>query len=94
MFQGFYVKMAVSKPGSRAFDKIWETAGIKNKMQMTTELSSKESELMSTDFGKFVALKTALSTFRHNREEWKSAMTQNDKTKKLFADIVGDSAVK
>uniref|UniRef100_A0A1B6DSA6 Nucleolar protein 9 n=1 Tax=Clastoptera arizonana TaxID=38151 RepID=A0A1B6DSA6_9HEMI len=90
---GTYAKLATSKSGSRFFDNIWKIAPPKFKIKITEELSGSQ-EIYSSPFGKFITNSIGLSSFKHNREEWKKALILKDKPKKLFADIIGNLPVK
>ncbi|XP_034230095.1 nucleolar protein 9 [Thrips palmi] len=90
-FRGSYVEMACSKKGSYALECIYKKASLGNQMKILEELSHRESLIMATDPGKILANKFSLDLFRHRRNEWKQMQTRQDRTKELFADIIGPS---
>lgn len=52
------------------------------------ELSCKEAILNSDQFGSILAIKYGVSLYKHRKEEWKDKMGKENRTKKLFADII------
>ena len=57
------------------------------------ELSQQESQLTSHPFGKFLARTCAISAWKHQKDEWKTIVTQTDKNLELFKDIIGEISV-
>ncbi|KAJ9593168.1 hypothetical protein L9F63_015265 [Diploptera punctata] len=86
--QGMYVALACSKHGSRSVDAVWEISSLKHKSIIMDELSAKEPILNSDQYGSILASKYALSLYKHRKEEWKDKLGKENRTKKLFADII------
>merc|ERR1711874_109822 len=61
------------------------------KRLIAEDLAQKESQLNSNQFGKFVATKCAISAWKHSNSEWNSIVTNSDRTKNMFSDILGDN---
>lgn len=82
--------LACSKHGSRALDALWKYSSLKMKQVMVEELSRDELQLSSHPIGKFTSRSCALSAWRHQRDQWRTIVTQADKNAELFKDIIGD----
>lgn len=81
--------MVTSKFGSRCFDAIWGIANLKQRTQIMQELSYKDGSWTSNEFGRIIAGKVNVQLYKRNQEEWKQFIGKEDKTKNLFADIIG-----
>lgn len=53
------------------------------------ELSYKDGAWTSNEFGRIIAGKVNVQLYKRNQEEWKQFIGKEDKTKNLFADIIG-----
>ncbi|CAH2986842.1 unnamed protein product [Chilo suppressalis] len=71
--KGFYQKLALSQYGSRAFERIFEAASDEQKVKIMSELSDKSSLLNSTSYGKLIANKLDLATFKLSQKKWEQA---------------------
>jgi nucleolar protein 9 len=60
------------------------------KEAIATEVMPYEKELLEDQNGKFVILNCNIQQFRAKKEAWKSSEIQNEKKRKLFADIIDD----
>lgn len=89
--KGSYVAMACSKHGSRALESLYAVSSLKNQMKIMEELASKEGLVTGTEVGRIIANKYALDLFNHRRNEWKQMQTRKERTKDMFADIIGPS---
>jgi len=89
--QGEFAALACSKHGSRSLDAIWDKASIKMKGVIAEELSKKAAQLNSHPFGKFVATNCAISVWKHDHSSWAGMVTNKEKKKNIFSDILGDN---
>lgn len=55
------------------------------------ELSYKDGSWITHEFGRIIAGKVNVQLYKRNQEEWKQFIGKSDKTKNLFADIIGTS---
>ncbi|KAK3918271.1 Nucleolar protein 9 [Frankliniella fusca] len=86
---GSYVALACSKHGSRALEALYAVSSLKNQMKIMEELAGRENLVMGTDSGRIIANKWSLDLFRHRKNEWKQLQSQKERTKDMFADIIG-----
>ncbi|PSN40458.1 hypothetical protein C0J52_24393 [Blattella germanica] len=86
-----YVALACSKHGSRSLDAIWEAASLKHKCMIMDDLANNSAILNSDQFGSIISSKYNLSLYTHRKEDWKDAQKKENRTKELFADIIGDA---
>ncbi|CAH1738423.1 unnamed protein product [Aphis gossypii] len=80
----YYVTLAKSKSGSRAFDCVWKVADSKQRIMIMNEFLKHESDLISTQFGSIIASKLNLGMFRHKKDEWIKADQDKLQTVKVF----------
>ncbi|XP_026272695.1 nucleolar protein 9 [Frankliniella occidentalis] len=88
---GSYVALACSKHGSRALEALYGVSSLKNQMKIMEELAGRENLVTGTDSGRIIANKWSLDLFRHRRNEWKQLQSRKERTKDMFADIIGPS---
>lgn len=55
------------------------------------ELATREAVIMATDVGKIIANKWSLDLFRRRRNDWKQLQSRKERTKEMFASIIGPS---
>lgn len=91
--EGTYQELAVSKYGSRSLEAILNVAQGKQKMQIMDELSYKDASWTSAEFGRIIAGKLNIQLYKRNKDEWKTFMGKSEKTRNMFADIIGDEKV-
>ncbi|GLV36333.1 uncharacterized protein CBL_08827 [Carabus blaptoides fortunei] len=89
--QGTYQELAVSKYGSRSLEAILNVAQGKQKMQIMDELSYKDASWTSAEFGRIIAGKINIQLYKRNKDEWKTFIGKSEKTKNMFADIIGEN---
>lgn len=88
--QGQFVSLACSKCGSRALDALWSHGSLRARESIASELVPKEAHLNSNPFGKFISRKAALSVFKRSRDQWKTAIGQQDHKRTLAEDFAAD----
>lgn len=88
--QGIYQDLASNKHGSRSFDALWTKTNLKQKHHIMDELCHKEAGWSNTEFGKIIAGKLNISLYKRNKDQWVASLNKVDKTKELFADIIGN----
>ncbi|CAH0717576.1 unnamed protein product, partial [Brenthis ino] len=71
--KGYYQKLALSQHGSRAFEQIFEAATIEQKVKIMTELSDKSNLLNSTNYGRLIATKLDVNTFKLSQKNWEQS---------------------
>ena len=54
------------------------------------ELSREEGQLASHPIGKFASRTCAISAWVHQRDQWRTIVTEADKNMELFKDIIGE----
>ena len=57
---------------------------------IASELVGKEAQLLSNQFGKYIAYKAALSVFKRSKDQWKVVIGQQDKKRKVAEDFLSD----
>ncbi len=82
--------MACSKSGSRALDGLWNQGSLKSREAIASELVGKEAQLLSDQFGKYIAYKAALSVFKRSKDQWKIVIGQQNKKRKVAEDFLLD----
>ncbi|KAJ0171267.1 hypothetical protein K1T71_012817 [Dendrolimus kikuchii] len=71
--KGYYQKLALSQYGSRAFEQIFEVATLEQKVKIMTELSDKSNLLNSTNYGRLIAGKLDVATFKMSQKKWEQS---------------------
>ncbi|XP_013201009.2 nucleolar protein 9 [Amyelois transitella] len=71
--KGHYQKLALSQYGSRAFEQLFQAASDEQKLKMMAEISDKSNLLNSTPFGRLVAGKLDVETFKLSQKKWEQA---------------------
>lgn len=93
--RGSWGKLAMGVHGSRSLEKVWAWAtSMQQKNIMMEELSLLGQSLTSTKSGSLISAKLKVPMFVRNPKEWLESQGKEDKTKVLFADIIGDKAKK
>ncbi|KAK9872390.1 hypothetical protein WA026_017848 [Henosepilachna vigintioctopunctata] len=85
--KGTYQDLASTKYGSRSFEAIWNSAGLKHKMGILDELCCKEGLWSHSEHGKIIANKIHLSLYKRSKEEWKNSFNSIDKVKEFLEEI-------
>ncbi|XP_063833933.1 nucleolar protein 9 [Ostrinia nubilalis] len=68
--KGYYQTLALSQHGSRAFERIFESCSPEQKIKLMAEISDKSSLLNGTDYGRIIAQKLDVDTFKANQQRW------------------------
>ncbi|XP_012265339.2 nucleolar protein 9 [Athalia rosae] len=87
---GNWVQLACSKHGSRSLEKVWQWSPLKQKLWIIEELASAGASMQATETGKIISSKLNVPLFARSRKDWIEALGKEEKTKALFADIIGD----
>ncbi|EZA57354.1 hypothetical protein DMN91_002656 [Ooceraea biroi] len=87
--QGVWADLAKSTHGSRCLDKMWEKVSETQKIFIMEELAAAGEALRSTKSSQVIFKKLNVSLFAKNKTEWKLSQSKQQKTKKLFANIIG-----
>ncbi|KAK9305037.1 hypothetical protein QLX08_003737 [Tetragonisca angustula] len=92
--KGYWSQLAKSTHGSRSLDRIWAWASMNHKMLIMEELTEVGESLRSTMSGQIMSKKLNVPLFARNRNDWKEGLGKEEKTKALFANIIGDTTKK
>jgi len=87
--QGIWAELAKSTHGSRCVDKMWIWAHMNQKIFIMEELATAGKSLESTKSGKIISAKLNVPLFARNKKDWSESQGKEEKTKALFADIIG-----
>lgn len=87
--QGIWAELAKSTHGSRCVDKMWLWARTNQKLLIMEELAAVGKSLESTKSGKIISAKLNVPLFARNKKNWSESQGKEEKTKTLFADIIG-----
>ncbi|KPJ09832.1 Pumilio domain-containing protein C14orf21-like [Papilio machaon] len=71
--KGYYQKLALSQHGSRAFEQIFEASSPEQQVAIMTELSDKSNLLNGSQYGRIIATKYDLNTFKLSQKAWEKA---------------------
>ncbi|XP_047505968.1 nucleolar protein 9 [Pieris napi] len=71
--KGCYQTLAMSQHGSRAFERIYESASNEQKVKIMAELSEKSNLLNSTNFGRLIATKLDVAGFKLSQNKWEQS---------------------
>ncbi|KAL0811657.1 hypothetical protein ABMA28_009107 [Loxostege sticticalis] len=71
--KGYYQKLALSQHGSRAFEQIFESASPEQQVKVMTEISDKSNLLNSTNYGRIIAAKLDVATFKLSQSKWEQS---------------------
>lgn len=86
---GTWAELAKSTHGSRCVDKMWAWAHTNQKTLIMEELAAAGQSLGSTKSGKIISAKLNVPLFSRDKKEWSQLQGKEEKTKALFADIIG-----
>ncbi|CAG5013448.1 unnamed protein product [Parnassius apollo] len=71
--RGSYQKLALTQYGSRAFEQIFEAATAEQQLSIMAELADKSSLLNGSQYGRLIATKYDLATFKLSQKAWEKA---------------------
>lgn len=77
-FQGYYQKLALSQYGSRALEQVFTVASLEQKLKIMSELSDKSNLLNSTTFGRLIATKLDVATYKLSQKKWEESWKKKD----------------
>ncbi|KAJ2938927.1 hypothetical protein O0L34_g17738 [Tuta absoluta] len=77
--KGYYQKLALSQYGSRAFEQIFQACSQEQRIKIMTELSDKSNLLNSTQYGRLIATKLDVATFKLSQKNWEEAWKKKNK---------------
>ncbi|XP_026728559.1 nucleolar protein 9 [Trichoplusia ni] len=80
--KGYYQKIALSQYGSRAFEQIFQVASPEQKIKIMTELADKSNLLNSTTYGRLIATKLDVATFKLSQKKWEESWKKKEKENK------------
>nr|XP_012217431.1 PREDICTED: nucleolar protein 9 [Linepithema humile] len=86
---GIWAELAKSTHGSRCVDKMWASAHMKQKLLIMEELAAAGESLRSTKSGQIIFTKLNVALFARNKKDWSETQGKEEKTRALFADIIG-----
>ncbi|XP_011504386.1 PREDICTED: nucleolar protein 9 [Ceratosolen solmsi marchali] len=89
--QGTWAKLACSTHGSRSLDKVWAWAKQNQKLIIMEELADIGESLRSTNAGRIISTKLNVALFARNKQDWLQSQGKEEKTRALFADIIGSA---
>jgi nucleolar protein 9 len=89
--QGTWARLACSTHGSRALDKVWGWAKQKEQFIIMEELAEIGESLRSTNAGRVISAKLNVPLFARNKKDWSESLGKEERTKALFADIIGSA---
>ncbi|XP_035452286.2 nucleolar protein 9 [Spodoptera frugiperda] len=76
--KGYYQKLVLSQYGSRAFEQVFQVASLEQKVKIMTELSDKSNLLNSTQYGRLVANKLDVETFKLSQKKWEETWKKKE----------------
>ena len=92
--KGYWAQLATSTHGSRSLDKMWQWANINQRNLIMEELAAVGESLRSTKSGQIISNKLNVALFQRNKKDWAEAQGKDEKTRALFANIIGESTKK
>ncbi|XP_053981137.1 nucleolar protein 9 [Hylaeus volcanicus] len=87
--KGCWAQLAASTHGSRSLERIWQWARINQRISMMEELAAVGESLRSTKSGQIIYNKLNVPLFARNKKDWTDALGKEEKTRALFANIIG-----
>ncbi|KAG7213269.1 hypothetical protein KM043_002569 [Ampulex compressa] len=92
--QGCWAQLAQSTHGSRCLEKIWQWSGANQRRAIMDELASLGESLRTTKSGRIIATKLNVPLYARNKKDWLEMQGKEEKTRALFADVIGRVAKK
>lgn len=93
-FHGTWAELAKNIFGSRGMDKIWAWASMNQKILIMEELAAAGQSLGSTKSGRIISMKLNVALFARDKKEWLQTQGKEEKTKAMFAKIIGETSEK
>ncbi|CAB3229303.1 unnamed protein product [Arctia plantaginis] len=76
--KGYYQKLALSQYGSRALEQVFTVATLEQKLKIMAELSDKSNLLNSTNFGRLIATKLDVATYKLSQKKWEESWKKKE----------------
>lgn len=92
--KGYWSQLARSTHGSRCLDRIWRSAHMNQKTLIMEELAAAGESLRSTKSGQIMLNKLNVPLYARNKKDWMETLGKEEKTRALFANIIGNSVKK
>lgn len=92
--RGTWAELAKSTHGSRCLDKMWAWARMNQKLIIMEELAAAGESLRLTKSGRIIYTKLNVPLFQRSKRDWSESQGKEEKTRALFADIIGDASGK
>lgn len=92
--KGYWSQLARSTHGSRCLDRIWRSAHMNQKTLIMEELAAAGESLRSTKSGQIMLNKLNVPLYARNKKDWMETLGKKEKTRALFANIIGNSVKK
>lgn len=92
--KGHWSRLARSTHGSRCLDRIWRSANTNQKTLIMEELVTAGESLRSSKSGQIMLNKLNVPLYARNKKDWMETLGKEEKTKALFANIIGNKEVK
>jgi hypothetical protein len=89
-FTGKYAALADGRFSSFVLEKAFKTANKSRRISIAQELSAAEEQLGRSSRGRIMLINLKISLFKRAQHIWEEKVHSQEKTKDLFADIVGD----
>lgn len=87
--EGYYVDLAVTRPGSRVIENFFEASKDSQKERIVRELTDRVNFLLGTPFGRILHSKLRLETYKLSAAKWKAGLSiRENKAAELFKDII------
>lgn len=88
-FHGIWAELAKNTHGSRCVDKIWTWAHMNQKLVIMEELAAAGESLRSTKSGRIISAKLNVPLFVRSKKDWSESHGKEEKTRAMFATIMG-----
>ncbi|XP_034950945.1 nucleolar protein 9 [Chelonus insularis] len=90
LMKGYWIQLAASVHGSRCLDKFWQFSNYNQRLHIMEELASIGQSLSSSKTGRLIYNKLNVALFAKDKKLWAESQNKEEKTKALFASIVGE----
>lgn len=87
--RGSWAELAESTHGSRCVDKVWAWAHTNQRLVIMEELAATGESLRATKSGKIISAKLNVPLFARSRKDWSESQGKEERTRALFANIIG-----
>lgn len=85
---GCYLEMAISRFGSWAVEKLFNSAFDQQKARIVKELAENCTQLNGSPSGRLINSKLRVDTYRLSPDQWRTAFNKGAKVEKLFKNIL------